>query len=97
MTKPADAAERIEALREAIHRHNYLYYAENRPEITDAEYDRLWKELRALEEAHPELITPDSPTQGPSGRRQEALARRRMAESSAPARLMPIQNANVAM
>ena len=74
MTKPADAAERIEALREAIHRHNYLYYAENRPEITDAEYDRLWKELRALEEAHPELITADSPTQGPSGRRQEAFA-----------------------
>src|SRR2546422_7160031 len=74
MTKPADAAERIEALREAIHRHNYLYYAENRPEITDAEYDRLWKELRALEEAHPELITADSPTQSPSGRRQEAFA-----------------------
>src|SRR5712664_602540 len=74
MTKPADAAERIEALREAIHRHNYLYYAESRPEITDAEYDRLWKELRALEEAHPELITADSPTQSPSGRRQEAFA-----------------------
>ena len=74
MTKPADAAERIEALREAIHRHNYLYYAENRPEITDAEYDRLWKELRALEEAHPELITADSPTQSPSGHRQEAFA-----------------------
>jgi DNA ligase (NAD+) len=74
MTKSADAAERIEALREAIHRHNYLYYAENRPEITDAEYDRLWKELRALEEAHPELITADSPTQSPGGRRAEAFA-----------------------
>src|SRR5712692_2837073 len=74
MTKSADAAERIEALREAIHRHNYLYYAENRPEISDAEYDRLWKELRALEEAHPELITADSPTQSPGGPRVEAFA-----------------------
>jgi DNA ligase (NAD+) len=74
MTKPADAAERIEALREAIRRHNYLYYAENRPEISDADYDRLWKELRALEEAHPELITADSPTQSPGGPRVEAFA-----------------------
>src|SRR5712691_8283307 len=74
MTKPAEAAERIEALREAIHRHNYLYYAENRPEISDAEYDRQWKELRGLEEAHPELITADSPTQSPGGPRVEAFA-----------------------
>jgi DNA ligase (NAD+) len=63
MTKAADAAARIEVLREAIHRHNYLYYVENRPEIADAEYDRLMRELRELEEAHPELIAPDSPTQ----------------------------------
>jgi DNA ligase (NAD+) len=63
MTKAADAAARIEVLREAIHRHNYLYYVENRPEIADAEYDRLMRELLLLEEAHPELIAPDSPTQ----------------------------------
>src|SRR3989454_10379997 len=74
MTKPADAAERIEALREAIHRHNYLYYVEDRPEIADAEYDRLLRELRGLEEAHPELITPDSPTQGVGGRVGAAFA-----------------------
>jgi DNA ligase (NAD+) len=74
MTKPKDAAEKIEALREAIHRHNYLYYVEDRPEISDAEYDRLLRELRALEEAHPELITPDSPTQGVGGRVGPAFA-----------------------
>ncbi len=74
MTEPADAAARIEELREAIHRHNYLYYVENRPEISDAEYDRLWKELVALEQAHPELLTPDSPTQAPGGRSAEAFA-----------------------
>jgi DNA ligase (NAD+) len=75
--KPAmnkDAAERIEALREAIHRHNYLYYVEDRPEISDADYDRLLRELRALEEEHPELITPDSPTQAVGGHIAEAFA-----------------------
>jgi hypothetical protein len=40
---------------------------ENRPEVSDAEYDRLLRELRALEEAHPELVTPDSPTQAVGG------------------------------
>jgi DNA ligase (NAD+) len=74
MTTPSDVVSRLEALREAIHRHNYLYYVENRPEISDAEYDRLWKELVALEQAHPELVTADSPTQGPGGRRAEAFA-----------------------
>ena len=74
MTQQADVVSRIEALREAIHRHNYLYYVENRPEISDAEYDRLWKELVALEQAHPELVTADSPTQSPGGRRAEAFA-----------------------
>jgi DNA ligase (NAD+) len=74
MTTPQDAAEKIEALREAIHRHNYHYYVEDRPEIADAEYDRLMRELRALEEAHPELITPDSPTQGVGGRVGPAFA-----------------------
>lgn len=74
MTAPADVITRIEALREQIHRHNYLYYTENRPEITDAEYDRLWRELVALEDAHPELVTPDSPTQAPGGKVAELFA-----------------------
>ena len=63
MTKPADVAARIDELREQIHRHNYLYYVLDRPEIGDAEYDRLYRELVELEQAHPDLITPDSPTQ----------------------------------
>jgi DNA ligase (NAD+) len=74
MTKPADAAARIDELRQEIHRHNYLYHVLNRPEISDAEYDRLYRELVELEQAHPELITPDSPTQGPGGRHAEAFA-----------------------
>jgi DNA ligase (NAD+) len=69
-----DAAARIDELRQEIHRHNYLYHVLNRPEISDAEYDRLFRELQDLEQAHPELITPDSPTQGPGGRRAEAFA-----------------------
>ena len=74
MTKPKDAAEKIEARREAIHRHNYLYYVEDRPEISDAEYDRLLRELGALESTYPELITPDSPTQGVGGQVGPAFA-----------------------
>jgi DNA ligase (NAD+) len=74
MTAPADVVTRIEALREQLHRHNYLYYTENRPEVSDAEYDRLWRELVALEEAHPELVTPDSPTQRPGGKVAELFA-----------------------
>ncbi len=74
MASPADVSARLDELREQINRHNYLYYTESRPEISDAEYDRLWRELVALEEAHPELITPDSPTQRPGGRRAEVFA-----------------------
>ncbi len=55
--------ERIKALREQINRHNYLYYVLDNPEISDAEYDRLFDELAELEKRHPELVTPDSPTQ----------------------------------
>src|SRR4030067_2579335 len=62
MTK-SEATGRIEYLCEAINRHNYLYYVLDSPEISDAEYDRLMHELAGLEKAHPELITPDSPTQ----------------------------------
>ncbi|MCL4686408.1 NAD-dependent DNA ligase LigA [Myxococcota bacterium] len=54
--------ERIEQLQAAIRHHDRLYYLEDRPEISDAEYDRLFRELRALEEAHPEKVRGDSPT-----------------------------------
>ena len=55
--------KRIEELRQQLNHHNYRYYALDSPEISDAAYDALMKELRQLEEAHPELVTPDSPTQ----------------------------------
>ena len=54
---------RLEALRKEIERHNYLYYVLDAPEISDAEYDALFRELEEIERAHPEWITPDSPTQ----------------------------------
>jgi len=59
----AQAARRVAALRTQIDRANHAYYVEDAPEISDAEYDRLFRELRALEEEHPELQSPDSPTQ----------------------------------
>lgn len=57
------AAERAAALREQLHYHAHRYYVLDEPEIPDAEYDRLFRELQAIEEAHPELRTADSPTQ----------------------------------
>lgn len=66
-SKLKDAAARAGELREEIRRHERAYYVEDRPEITDAEYDALMRELRALEEAHPDLVTPDSPTQRVGG------------------------------
>src|SRR3989449_3961485 len=63
----AEAAQRIAELRERIHHHDYLYYVEARPEIADAEYDRLMRELRELEARFPDLVTDDSPTQRVAG------------------------------
>ncbi len=67
-------AKRIEQLREEIRRHDYLYYVQARPEISDRDYDRLMDELKALEAAHPELLTPDSPTQRVGGQPVEGFA-----------------------
>src|SRR5665647_1809791 len=55
--------EQIEELRRVIQHHNYRYYVLDYPEIFDAEYDRLMRQLETLEQQHPEFITPDSPTQ----------------------------------
>lgn len=57
-----DAVERARFLRETIEKHNYQYYVLDAPLIPDAEYDRLFRELQAIEAAHPELYTPDSPS-----------------------------------
>ena len=58
-----EVKERIEQLREQINYHNKKYYTEDAPEIDDFEYDMLYRELQTLEAQHPELVTPDSPTQ----------------------------------
>ena len=67
LTAPASAAKRAAALREEIRGHDYRYYVLDEPSIPDARYDALFSELRALEAAHPELLTPDSPTQRVGG------------------------------
>ncbi|WKE67481.1 NAD-dependent DNA ligase LigA [Gallaecimonas kandeliae] len=59
----SDIQNQLEQLRRQIDEHNYRYYVEDAPSIPDAEYDRLLRELQALEEAHPDLVTPESPTQ----------------------------------
>jgi len=65
----------IEKLRDEIRRHDELYYVDNAPEISDREYDQLLEELQKLEEANPELVTPDSPTQRVGGRPAEGFPR----------------------
>jgi DNA ligase (NAD+) len=71
MTDAQTAAERIAQLRSDIDQHNYRYYVLDEPSVPDAEYDRLFNELKALEAEHPELVTAESPTQRVGG---EALA-----------------------
>ncbi|MET0211281.1 MAG: NAD-dependent DNA ligase LigA [Burkholderiaceae bacterium] len=62
-----EALARAEALRELLHHHAHLYYVLDTPSLPDAEYDKLFQELQALETAHPELLTADSPTQRVGG------------------------------
>ncbi|MEL7206858.1 MAG: NAD-dependent DNA ligase LigA, partial [Actinomycetota bacterium] len=70
----ADVEQRIEALRAEIVHHNERYYDRDDPEISDADYDQLIGELRALEAEHPELVTEDSPTQIIGGSASELFA-----------------------
>ncbi|NMZ57452.1 NAD-dependent DNA ligase LigA [Pseudomonas nitroreducens] len=67
MTDSQTAAERIAQLRSELDDHNYRYYVLDEPSVPDAEYDRLFRELKALEADHPQLITPESPTQRVGG------------------------------
>ena len=63
MSASGDTVKQIESLRDQIRHHNFRYHVLDDPEVPDAEYDRLIRQLQALEHDHPELITPDSPTQ----------------------------------
>ncbi len=69
-----DVAARAAELRTQLHHHGHQYYVLDAPTIPDAEYDRLFKELQALEAAHPELLTPDSPTQRGGGKPLDSFA-----------------------
>ncbi|MBN1281078.1 MAG: NAD-dependent DNA ligase LigA [Candidatus Thermoplasmatota archaeon] len=71
--KKNEAKKTIQQLREQLHYHNYMYYIENNPVISDYEYDQLLKNLEALEAQYPELITPDSPTQRVGGKPLEGF------------------------
>ena len=63
MSIPTDIQERVARLRETVNRHNYLYHTLDTPEVSDAEFDRLFHELKALESDYPDLVADDSPTQ----------------------------------
>ena len=63
MSVPAATRKRVDSLRDQIRHHNYQYHVLDEPDVPDAEYDRLVRKLQKLEAKHPELITPDSPTQ----------------------------------
>lgn len=67
MTTSTDPAQRAAELRDLLNHYNYLYYVADNPEVPDAEYDRLFRELQRLEAAHPELCSSDSPTQRVGG------------------------------
>ena len=75
MATDAKIRERVDALRELLHHHAHRYYVLDQPEIPDAEYDRLFRELQALEAQHPELAAPDSPTQRVGGTVLEGFAK----------------------
>src|SRR5690348_4428290 len=68
-------AEEVEDLRETLRRHEHLYHVLDQPEISDAEYDGLMRRLKQIEAEHPELVTPDSPTQRVGGKPREGFVK----------------------
>jgi len=75
MPADRDIKRKLEALRDSIRHHEYLYYVLDNPGISDAEFDRLMNELKAIEAEHPELITSDSPTQRVGGKPREGFVK----------------------
>ena len=80
-----DLQKKIDALRDKIRYHEHRYYVLDDPEISDAEFDKLMDELIGLEAAHPELVTPDSPTQRVGGKPSEEFAKVRHSTPNAVA------------
>jgi DNA ligase (NAD+) len=87
MSSPA-IQKKIEALREKIRHHEYRYYVLDDPELSDADFDKLMNELKRLEAEHPELVTPDSPTQRVGGKPREGFVK---AKHSSP--MLSLDNA----
>src|SRR5689334_9828288 len=83
-----DPAREVEKLREELRRHEHLYYVLDQPEISDAEYDAMMRQLQSLEQEHPELATPDSPTQRVGGKPREGFTK---VEHSSP--MLSLDNA----
>jgi DNA ligase (NAD+) len=75
MASKANPAKRVEELREQLRHHEHLYYVLDQPTVSDAEYDRMMNELKALEAEHPELLTVDSPTQRVGGKPKEGFTK----------------------
>src|SRR6266853_3160101 len=70
-----DLEKRIESLRDKIRHHEYLYYVQDQPAISDTEFDKLIQQLKDLEAEHPELLTADSPTQRVGGKPREGFVK----------------------
>jgi DNA ligase (NAD+) len=77
MAKGETVSKRIEKLREELRRHEYLYFVQDEPEISDIKFDRMMAELKQLETEHPELVTPDSPSQRVGGTPRKGFETRR--------------------
>jgi DNA ligase (NAD+) len=75
MARKLTVEEELQELRDELRHHEYLYYVEDSPELTDAQYDALMNKLKKLEAEHPELVTPDSPTQRVGGKPKEGFVK----------------------
>src|ERR1700730_6908221 len=75
MTRKLTIEQELQELRDTLRHHEYLYYVEDSPELTDAQYDALMNQLKKLEAEHPELVTPDSPSQRVGGKPKEGFAK----------------------
>jgi DNA ligase (NAD+) len=75
MTRKLTLEQELQELRDELRHHEYLYYVEDAPELTDAQYDALMNKLKKMEAEHPELVTPDSPSQRVGGKPKEGFAK----------------------
>jgi DNA ligase (NAD+) len=75
MTRKLTLEQELQELRDTLRHHEYLYYVEDSPEVTDAQYDALMNKLKKLEAEHPELVTPDSPSQRVGGKPKDGFVK----------------------